>query len=460
MPLKRIDPGLDRTTVGVWLALLVVGLATWEASGTPVAGAAVVFSVVLAFTSPSGALYATCAAIPLVFHPVGVGSLSVGLLEIGILTTALGTAFRLGYDWVMERSAPPVAVLHPIGLLVVPIGLVLIGTISLVWMPFDLHRAEALRTWRWVIIEPVLLFGLARLAIARDGRAPLAFAISIPATIVAADALWQFVHSSSSFSVDDVHRSTSTYLHPNNLALYLERALFLILLPGFFARGPMRWVLLGCAGIIAGGLAVTFSRGSLLALGAGFAVFLLAQPVRQGWRILAVGLALVSVAFGVFATQRFTGSTSSGILSTRRYLWLDSLHMLRDFPISGIGLDQFLWLHQQRYIDPRIWSERYLSHPHNLLLDTWLSLGILGVVLLGTSLFAGAWVVVAARYGRLRLDSWQLGALACLGAGLGHGLVDNGYFLADLAALTWLSIALVASSERNNRPLTSASPNG
>jgi O-antigen ligase len=460
MPLERLHPGLDRITIGVWFGLLVVGLATWEGSGTPIAGAAIVLAVVLAFASPSGALYATCAAIPLVFHPVDVGSLSVGLLEIGVLTTALGTAFRLGYDWVMDRRSLPRSVLRPIRLLVLPIGLVLIGTLSLFWMPFDLHRAEALRTWRWVIVEPVLLFGLARLAIARNGRALLALAIAIPATFVAADALWQLANSSSSFSVDDVHRSTSTYLHPNNLALYLERALFLVLLPGFFARGPKRWVLLGCAGIIAAGIAVTFSRGSLLAVGAGFAVFLLAQPVRQGWRFLAVGLALLSVAFGVFATQRFTGSASSGILSTRRYLWQDSMHMLRDFPISGIGLDQFLWLHQQRYIDPRIWSERYLSHPHNLLLDAWLSLGILGVVLLGVFIFAGVRVVVSARSGRLRLDSWQLGALACLGAGLGHGLVDNGYFLADLAALTWLSIALVASSERDFPPLNSGSPNG
>jgi O-antigen ligase len=120
--------------------------------------------------------------------------------------------------------------------------------------------------------------------------------------------------------------------------------------------------------------------------------------------------------------------------------------MLRDFPITGIGLDQFLWLNQSRYIDPRIWSERYASHPHNLMLDSWLSLGILGLALLGLFIGLGAWIVFRSHTGRAHLSPWQLGAIGCLAAGLGHGLVDNGYFLADLSAMTWLAIALVVGS--------------
>lgn len=446
MQFERIDFGLDRIAIGVWLAMLLLGLATWLTSGTPTAGAAVVIAVVLSMASPAGALYATCAAIPLVFHPVEIGSLRLSLLETGILATALGTAFRCLYNLTTGQQSRSLDTLRPYKMLALPFFLLLVGTLSLLWMPFDLHRAEALRTWRWVIVEPVMLFALARLAIDRDGRGPLALAISIPATFVAAAAIWQLIDPSSNFSVDDVHRATSTYLHPNNLALYLERAFFLVLVPGLFMRGRRRWFLIGCSAIIAVGITATFSRGALLAAGAGFAVMLLARPVERGWRRLAIGLALVTVAFGAFATQRFTGSSSSGLFSTRQYLWQDSAHMVRDFPISGIGLDQFLWMHQQRYIDPRIWSERYLSHPHNLLLDSWLSLGILGVAVLGGFLFAFGWVVAMSRSGRLHLDFWQLGALACLGAGLGHGLVDNGYFLADLAALTWLSIALLAPS--------------
>jgi O-antigen ligase len=446
MQFERIGLGLDRIAIGVWLAMLLLGLATWLSSGLPAAGAAVVIAVVLSMASPTGALYATCAAIPLVFHSVEIGSLRLSLLEIGILATALGTAFRGLYDLTSGQQSRSIDSMRPFKMLALPVCLLLVGTLSLLWMPFDLHRAEALRTWRWVIVEPVMLFALARIAIGRDGRGPLALAISIPATFVAAAAIWQLIDPGSNFFVDDVHRATSTYQHPNNLALYLERAFFLVLVPGIFMRGPRKRFLIGCAAIIAVGIMATFSRGAVLAAGAGFAVMLLARPVERGWRRLAIGLVLVTAAFGAFATQRFTGSTSSGLLSTRQYLWQDSVHMVRDFPISGIGLDQFLWMHQQRYINPRIWSERYLSHPHNLLLDSWLSLGIPGFVVLTGFLVAFAWVVARSRWGRLHLNSWQLGALACLGAGLGHAMVDNGYFLPDLAALTWLSIALLTPS--------------
>ena len=61
--------------------------------------------------------------------------------------------------------------------------------------------------------------------------------------------------------------------------------------------------------------------------------------------------------------------------------------MLRDFPSRGIGLDQFLWLNRSRYIDPHIWNERYTSHPHNLLLDSWLSLGLPGLALLAVGFY-------------------------------------------------------------------------
>ena len=64
---------------------------------------------------------------------------------------------------------------------------------------------------------------------------------------------------------------------------------------------------------------------------------------------------------------------------TRIDLWKAGAAMIRDFPVSGIGLDQFLYWHPVRYIVPENWSERYVSHPHNIVLDFWLSLGVLGV---------------------------------------------------------------------------------
>ncbi len=445
MHLRSAALPIERATAAVWASMLVLGITAWSLSSTPLAGACVVLAVLLATTSPVGALYATCAAIPLVFHPIEIGSLQLGMLELGILVTVAGSIIRAVFDFVEGRRIPRLqsAVPVPVAVWVLPILLLLIGTLSLVWIPFELHRAEALRTWRWVILEPLLMFVVARMAIGREGAVPLTIAIVLPAGVVAVAAIWQMESSNSTFSVDNVHRSTATYLHPNNLALYLERAAMLSLVPGVLLRSRVRWFFLVLSALLLAGIASTFSRGVLLGLAVGIATVLLAHPIRHGWRVLGASILSAIAAFALLAGSRLTGADSSGFLSTRKYLWAGSVEMLRDFPFGGIGLDQFLWLNQTRYIDPRIWNERYTSHPHNLLLDSWLSLGIAGLALLAAFVLSGGWVVWRARTGRLRLVPWQLGALGCLAAGLGHGMVDNGYFLADLSALTWLAIALL-----------------
>ncbi len=362
------------------------------------------------------------------------GSLELGLLELGLLATALGTAIRFAYDAVSgNRWSLGTLADHRAGLLLGTL-LLTIGTLSLMWMPFDLHRAEALRSWRWVIFEPLLAFALARLAIARDGRAPLALSLALPAGVVALGALAQLIDASSSFSVDAVHRSTATYLHPNNLALYLERSLFLVLATALFARDRRRWLLLVLSAVIVAGIGATFSRGAVLGLTAGGAVILLAHPVRRGWQILGAGLAVVVVAFGVLASQRFLGTGSSGVASTPADT--SGAMLARDasrLPGSGdrtgpVSLVESTALHRSEHLERAL----HVSHPHNLVLDSWLSLGLPGLVLFFVFVAAGAWVIWRARSGKLTLDTWQLGALGCLGASL-----DTDWSIMGISSPIW-----------------------
>nr|MBA2247731.1 hypothetical protein [Chloroflexia bacterium] len=113
-----------------------------------------------------------------------------------------------------------------------------------------------------------------------------------------------------------------------------------------------------------------------------------------------------------------------------------------DHPLVGVGPDQFLYQYGRRYIEPGAWPERYTSHPHNIVLDVWLRLGAAGAGVFA-ALLLGVWRFVWRSREMIRHDSIACGAVAALAGGAAHGLLDNGFFLPDLAATTWVAIALV-----------------
>jgi putative inorganic carbon (HCO3(-)) transporter len=197
-----------------------------------------------------------------------------------------------------------------------------------------------------------------------------------------------------------------------------------------------------------GGILVSFSRGAWLGTLAALAVLALpALRARFGGRaapaLVGLGVVLAALA-GLGLTVR--GDVAGGSTPIRLLLWREAVGYIRLHPL-GIGLDQFLQYHNpnsgRSLIDQSLigTSEQYAAHPHNLLLDTWLRLGPLGLAAFG-------WLLVrffSAGRARLR-DPVALGALAAITAALVHGLVDNFYFVPDLALTFWLLLALVELS--------------
>jgi O-antigen ligase len=131
--------------------------------------------------------------------------------------------------------------------------------------------------------------------------------------------------------------------------------------------------------------------------------------------------------------------------------------MLRDHPFLGVGLDNFLYHYRTTYILPTAWQEFNLSHPHNVILDFWLRLGLPGLLLaawLSVSFFRTAWrrflSLRSVTSGSEGLDaeavngSWLiLGLMAGMVYSLAHGLVDQSFFLVDLSFGLMLMLALV-----------------
>jgi O-antigen ligase len=199
---------------------------------------------------------------------------------------------------------------------------------------------------------------------------------------------------------------------------------------------------------LAAGLYLSYSRAAwLLALPAALAVIGVCYRRRLRWWMAAsAAIGGAVAAAGVLAGR---GTPPAGLLDELRVpLWQSTLAMVRDHPWLGVGLDGFRFVYP-RYMRPEAWTEPLLYHPHNVWLDAAARLGLPGLALFAA--LAGGTLAAALSAARRwrRPDGGAhaalgyavaVGCLASLAAGLAHGLVDSGYFLADLA---W-SLALVA----------------
>ncbi len=427
--------------------ILLVALGALVADGQAdtliVGGGVVATAVALSALSPVAGIAAVVLAAPTMYdlYPMPRGSFS--LLELAILTSTAGIGLRMlaeslrgGWDWVVEILRP--------AQVVVPVAMIVVATaIALLTLADPGHRAESLREVRTVIVEPILFLLVARLVL-RDpiARDVFGWAILLAGTVVGGYAIAQILFSFGGVEAGSVTRATATYTHPNNLALYLERTLLVTL--GVGVVRPRWWPVWLLAVVQFAGLALTFSRGALIALAAGVAILLVLRRLWAWLLLLAVGGIGLAGAGMVLFPDRFADAGGSGAEPTRFTIWRASWHMIVDHPLFGVGPDQFLYQYSRRYIEPMGWPERYTSHPHNLVLDTWLRLGVMGLAAMST-LAVGLMWWTKRHVHAIRRDVWAMGALAAIVGGVAHGMVDNGFFLPDLATLTWAFVALLVS---------------
>jgi O-antigen ligase len=303
----------------------------------------------------------------------------------------------------------------------------------------------SVRDLRALILEPVLFFWLLRCL---RGSANYALAGFLSgATVTALAAVVQGPLGIGGTSVEGVLRVQAWYPSANHLALMLGRAWPFLLAGSLASTMPRRrWLWLPTA-VVGLGLLLTFSTGGWLGTVAASLVVVLAL----GYRRLSVGLgasaALVLLVVSGLAIAGRLPERLNPLRQTggfRLDLWLSSLEMVRDHPILGVGLDNFVYLYQQFYLREGAAAEPSLSHPHNWIFNFWLSLGVLGLV-------AFVWLLVcfwqnARRALREPSRRWIVaGALGAMADLLVHGFIDNSYFLVDLACVFWLSLALVIS---------------
>ena len=343
--------------------------------------------------------------------------------------------------------------------------LVLVSAVSLLWAE---HGREAAREFRTVVLEAAIFYGLLRSMLpGLSGAEPqerrttwrVVDAWVLSGALIAVIGLGQWIFGENLITAEGVGRVRGLYGSPNNLALYLGRLLPLtVAIAAWGQRGRRKWVYLAAFFLMSGAMFLTYSRGAWVV---GVPASLLFLAALRGRRELVVALGvLAAVAISVFAVAgagRLTSlfDTGAGTTFFRIQLWQSSLAMIGDHPLLGVGLDNFLYAYRSSYVLPTAWAEFDLSHPHNLVFDFWLRLGIPGLITL-------IWLLVA--YFRKAWGSYRgldegdarllvMGLMAGMVNFVTHGLVDNAFFLVDLAFVFVLMLALVQAVNGNKLAL-------
>lgn len=249
-------------------------------------------------------------------------------------------------------------------------------------------------------------------------------------------------------------RLRSIYGSPNNVALYLDRLLPLLVAVWLLGRGALhgRRRAIYTITIIPIGLALllTFSKGALfLGVPASLLVVFWVWQHRAGrrtwpWLVAAglIGVVVLAIAAQIpVLAARLDLFGETGFF--RIHLWRAAVNMFLEHPWLGVGLDNFLYAYRGRYILDAAWQEPNLSHPHNLILDFSTRLGLLGAIAGGLMLWETGRALIR---GIRRSDAEWLpvasGFSGSLAALLAHGLVDHSFFLVDLAYSFFLMLAM------------------
>jgi O-antigen ligase len=322
------------------------------------------------------------------------------------------------------------------------------GLLSITWASY---RAEAITEWRTLILEPVLFYAVSRTAIKTHQQiSQLLLSLVLSGIIVCLIGLWTFVTGQGVITAEEgTWRLVSVYGSPNNVALWLGRCIPLVLAIALSSKGTGRWWAGSALVLMVGTMGLTQSVGGLfVGLPAGVAGVLLVLYGKRALTPLA-GLLGVSIAGGWVLAQtsaRFAKllALDEGTNFLRLRVWESAIELITKTPLTGVGLDQFLYAYRASFVRPDAIWDMDLSHPHQIVLDLWLRLGVFGLLIFGLMQWAfwRTWRTLNASSHDLQ-RALKAGLAGCMLAVLAHGMIDNSLFVFDLAFAYVLCLAVV-----------------
>lgn len=331
----------------------------------------------------------------------------------------------------------PLRIILPIGLLVLSLIL------STIIAP---EKRAALGELKGFFIDPLLVFWLIFQFVKKENLSLIFGSLIASGVFVSCYTIGQKILSQTT---SDGRVIGLFGYSPNYVALYLAPITVLLIAYGLNLINKNKWFwLVGALILGVNLLAICFSgsRGGLLAIASGSAVFIIAyywQWIRRNlYRQIIISIIIIAAFYTAWTFFRpdFSASLDSGRVVTsnnlRWQIWEASLELGQKSPLLGVGLGNFQNAFDQltsnrgnfpEYITPMALT------PHNLFLMFWLSSGISG-------LLAFLWLLY--EFGRqlfknqVNLASKYI-LLAMMTTIICYGLVESSIWKNDLSVIFW-----------------------
>lgn len=237
-------------------------------------------------------------------------------------------------------------------------------------------------------------------------------------------------------------------------------AALVLMLPFAVHRASWSETLLGrflgaaAAVLILASIMLTQSRGALLALIFGAALFGLTLERRLALRFFAVGAVIATIAAGMLSEQliaRFstildvaeTGEATDQAVTGRLGAWTVAVKLFYDHPFLGVGAGNFNVLYPTTTIDLGIVFGSSTSSPHGLYLEVLSEHGVIGLAIyLGIIVLAARGVLRAMAVLDARCDVRGKALCAAFGVGLAAHLTAMIFLHGPEARFLWLFLTI------------------
>ncbi len=360
----------------------------------------------------------------------------VGLLEVFYR--------KLSREFIIEIKNIPLVILVAVGI---------IGLASLISLLVFGISTQKIGQWVVLYLQPLIIFFLINFYSKRNKNFINQFKFAVYVFLFAAGllAILQYVTlwtlpSGWWGNPDEPKRAIAVFAHPNAFALFVTPLLAWLIpdvmnkLIGLWNRaGNLKinliYIFLWSIGLI--GLFLSLSRGGWFAILAAAGLYaLLSSNKKVLLSFLGVVIIITGVVFSIPNLRwrvllPFHGEKSS---LARLSLWDTGMKMIKDNPVLGKGISGFDNNWYKYNTDPNL---DHYNFPHNIFLNFWVDLGLMGLIGFLIIFFRNTWQGFM-----LRKNPIALSLLLFTVAMVVHGLIDIPYLKNDLAMIFWMVLAM------------------